>query len=274
MYLITGSRGQLGQELAKRLPHALLTNSTQLNLTDSEAVSGFVRTHGITHIINCSAYTNVDGAEEEPRQARLLNEEAPRILAETGLPLIHISTDYVFDGRRGRPYEPGDAPAPLSMYGKTKYRGEQAVLKTAQTALIIRTSWLYSSCGNNFVRTMLRLGAERERLRVVADQVGSPTYAGDLAQFIVSVLPRMRQGQKSVYHYAGEGVASWYDFACEIMSLTGLSCRVEAIPSSAYACKAVRPFYSVLSKESAKRDFQLAIPHWKESLSLCLQQFQ
>jgi len=273
MYLITGSRGQLGRELAKRLPHALLTDSTQLDLTDRAAVERFVRIHGVTHIINCAAYTAVDAAEDDPHRAQLLNVHAPRNMAATGAILVHLSTDYVFNGRGCRPYEPEDAPAPLNVYGATKYAGEQAVLETAETAIILRTSWLYAPHGSNFVRTMRRLGAERKRLRVVADQIGSPTSAGDLAEAIALILPQIKKGRKAIYHYANEGVASWYDFACEIMSLSGLACRVEAISSEAYPTRAKRPFYSVLSKERLKNDFHIAIPHWKESLSLCLQQF-
>ena len=273
MYLITGSYGQLGTELGRLLPDAILTDYDTLDITDAAAVRRFVAEHGVTHIINCAAYTAVDKAEDDAEKALLLNAAGPANLAATGATVVHVSTDYVFDGKGHRPYEPTDEPNPVSVYGHTKLKGEQEVLRLAKSAIIIRTAWLYSAHGNNFVKTMRRLGAERESLNVVNDQIGTPTFAGDLAASIAAILPQIQSAQKGVYHYTNEGVASWYDFAREIMELSGLPCRVNPVPSSAYPTKAQRPFYSVLSKESIKHDFNLTIPHWKESLITCLKQF-
>jgi len=271
--LITGAKGQLGQELSKLLKDAVLTDREDLDITDFEAVQKFVRDNGIDTIINCAAYTNVDGAEDDELKAYQLNVTGPENLAKTGCTILHISTDYVFDGKSHKPYEPTDEAKPLSVYGKTKLKGEEAVLKNAKTAVIIRTAWLYSPYGKNFVKTMRRLGEEKSEISVVADQIGTPTYAGDLAEAIAKILPQIKEKQKTVYHFTNEGVCSWYDFAYEIMSLSKLKCDVLPIPSSAYPTKAVRPLYSVLSKEKIKQDFNLKIPHWKEGLKRCLKQF-
>lgn len=273
MYLVTGASGQLGRELQIRLPNALYAGKDVLDITDGRAVKAFVRTNAIELIINCAAYTAVDKAETEVALCTAINVDGVRNLAATGAKIIHISTDYVFDGHGYRPYTPEAATNPLSVYGKTKLAGEQAVLKQAQTALVIRTSWLYAAHGNNFVKTMHRLGAEKEAVNVVADQLGSPTYAGDLAAALVMIISQLKDGQTGIYHYTNEGVASWYDFAYEIMAQSGLTCKVKPIPSSAYPTPAVRPFYSVLDKTKIKTDFGLEIPHWKESLKKCLKQF-
>lgn len=271
--LITGAKGQLGCELSKRLKNAILTDREDLDITDFEAVQKFVRDNEIDTIINCAAYTNVDGAEDDELKAYQLNVTGPENLAKTGCTIVHISTDYVFDGKSHKPYEPTDETKPLSVYGKTKLKGEEAVLKNAKTAVIIRTAWLYSPYGKNFVKTMRRLGEEKNEISVVSDQIGTPTYAGDLAEAIVKILPQIKEKQKTVYHYTNEGVCSWYDFAVEIMSSSKLKCEVLPIPSSAYPTKAARPLYSVLSKEKIKQDFNLKIPHWKEGLKRCLKQF-
>lgn len=271
--LITGAKGQLGQELSKLLKDALLTDREELDITNMEAVQKFVADNGVQTIINCAAYTNVDAAEDDELKAYQLNVTGPENLAKTGCTIIHISTDYVFDGKNYKPYEPSDEARPLSVYGKTKLKGEEAVLKNAKTAVIIRTAWLYSPYGKNFVKTMRRLGEEKNEISVVTDQIGTPTYAGDLAKAIVQILPQIKDKQKTVYHFTNEGVCSWYDFAVEIMSLSKLKCNVLPIPSSAYPTKAVRPLYSVLSKEKIKQDFNLTVPHWKEGLKRCLKQF-
>lgn len=271
--LITGAKGQLGQELSKLLKGAVLTDREELDITDFETVQKFVRDNGIDTIINCAAYTNVDGAEDDELKAYQLNVTGPENLAKTGCTILHISTDYVFDGKNYKPYEPTDETKPISVYGKTKLKGEEAVLKNAKTAVIIRTAWLYSPYGKNFVKTMRRLGEEKSEISVVADQIGTPTYAADLAEAIAKILPQIKEKQKTVYHYTNEGVCSWYDFAVEIMSLSKLKCNVLPIPSSAYPTKAARPLYSVLSKEKIKQDFKLKIPHWKEGLKRCLKQF-
>lgn len=272
--LITGAKGQLGLELSKLLPEAILTDVAELDITNLSAVKTFVQDHQITTIINCAAYTAVDKAEDDVELAEKINVLGPENLAKSGAKVIHVSTDYVFDGLGHKPYEPTDETKPISVYGKTKRAGELAVLENADTAVIIRTAWLYSPYGNNFVKTMRRLGSERETLNVVADQVGTPTYAGDLAQAIYEIIPQIKIGQKAVYHFTNEGVCSWYDFARKIMELSELNCQVNPIPSSAYPTKAMRPFYSVLSKESIKQDFGIKIAHWEDGLKRCLKEME
>lgn len=272
--LITGAKGQLGLELSKLLPEAILTDVAELDITNLSAVKTFVQDHQITTIINCAAYTAVDKAEDDVELAEKINVLGPENLAKSGAKVIHVSTDYVFDGLGHKPYEPTDETKPISVYGKTKRAGELAVLENADTAVIIRTAWLYSPYGNNFVKTMRRLGSERETLNVVADQVGTPTYAGDLAQAIYEIIPQIKTGQKAVYHFTNEGVCSWYDFARKIMELSELNCQVNPIPSSAYPTKAMRPFYSVLSKESIKQDFGIKIAHWEDGLKRCLKEME
>ncbi len=272
MLLVTGSKGQLGTELRARLPHALYVDIEELDITDEAAVRDFVRAHEVDSIINCAAYTAVDRAEQDVELCTQVNVAGPRNLALTGARIIHVSTDYVFDGCAHRPYKATDEPQPMSVYGRTKLEGEKAVLQHASTAIIIRTAWLYSAHGANFVKTMLRLGQERDSLGVVADQIGSPTYAGDLADAIVAILPQLKEGQQGIYHFTNEGVASWYDFAVEIMQQAGLACQVKPISTEEYPTPAARPFYSVLDKSNIKSDFNITIPHWKESLISCLKQ--
>ncbi|MCQ2582051.1 MAG: dTDP-4-dehydrorhamnose reductase [Alphaproteobacteria bacterium] len=270
--LITGANGQLGTELSRILPDAMLTNTKTLDITDWFAVKEFVSDNNIDTIINCAAYTAVDKAETDKDKAVAVNIIGPKNLAMTGAKLFHISTDYVFDGKNFCPYTPTDKASPVSVYGKTKYNGELAVLKNAKTSIIIRTAWLYSPYGNNFVKTMRRLGSEKEQINVVADQIGSPTYAADLAQAIINILPQIKDSQKGIYHFTNEGVCSWYDFASAIMEESNLNCQVNPIPSSAYPTKAQRPFYSVLDKSQTKQDFGLKIAHWKDGLRRCIQE--
>ncbi|MBR3501481.1 MAG: dTDP-4-dehydrorhamnose reductase [Alphaproteobacteria bacterium] len=270
MFLITGSNGQLGTELSKLLPEAILTDVADLDITDETAVKAYVEAHNVDTIINCAAYTAVDKAEDDTELAAKININGPRNLAKSGARIVHISTDYVFDGQGYKPYQPEDEANPVSVYGKTKLAGEQEVLKYANEAIIIRTAWLYSPYGNNFVKTMRRLGAEKESLNVVADQIGTPTYAADLAKAIAQILPQISPQNKGVYHFTNEGVCSWYDFARKIMELSELKCKVNPIPSSAYPTKATRPFYSVLDKSKIKNTFNIEIPHWEESLKECL----
>lgn len=271
--LVTGAKGQLGTELQNLLSNAVFADVEDLDITDELAVKAYIEDHGITTIVNCAAYTSVDKAEDDTTTAYKVNVIGPENLAKTGCKIVHISTDYVFDGKGYQPYHPNDETKPVSVYGKTKRAGEEAVINNAKVAVVIRTAWLYSAYGNNFVKTMRRLGAEKESLNVVADQIGSPTFARDLAQAIVTILPQMNESNKGIYHYTNEGVCSWYDFATEIMNLSGLKCKVNPVPSSAYPTKATRPFYSVLSKEKIKSVFNIEIPHWKESLVQCLKQF-
>lgn len=268
MYLVTGARGQLGTELQALLKDsAIYVDRHELDITSEIAVRNFFDKHHFDCVINCAAYTAVDKAEDEPSEAEAVNHLGARWLAKYGKCIIHISTDYVFDGKHSTPYFENDRTDPVSVYGQSKLRGELAVMEHAETAVILRTAWLYSAYGNNFLKTMLRLGKERDAVNVVSDQIGSPTFAGDLAQGIVNILPFIQKGEKDIYHFANEGVCSWYDFAHAIMELAGLSCRVNPIESRSYPTKAVRPFYSVLSKEKIKRDFNLDIPHWRDSLA-------
>ena len=270
--LITGANGQLGTELSRIIPDAILTNSKTLDITDWFAVKEFVSDNNIDTIINCAAYTAVDKAETDKDKAVAVNIIGPKNLAMTGAKLFHISTDYVFDGKNFRPYTPTDKASPVSVYGKTKYNGELAVLKNAKTSIIIRTAWLYSPYGNNFVKTMRRLGSEKDQINVVADQIGSPTYAADLAQAIINILPQIKDSQKGIYHFTNEGVCSWYDFAYQIMKESHLKCQVNPIPTELYPTKAKRPPYSVLDKSAIKRDFGIKIPHWQDGLQRCLKQ--
>ncbi len=272
--LITGAKGQLGTELAKLLPDAVLTDVAELDITNFSEVQRFVKENKIGTIINCAAYTAVDKAEDDIELATKINVLGPENLSKTGCKVIHVSTDYVFDGLGYKPYTPTDETKPISVYGKTKRAGELAVLENASSAIIIRTAWLYSPYGNNFVKTMQRLGAEKESLNVVSDQVGSPTYAADLAKAITEIIPQVKEGQKGVYHFTNEGVCSWYDFARKIMELSELNCTVNPIPSSAYPTKATRPFYSVLSKETIKNDFGIKIAHWENGLKRCLKEMK
>ncbi|MBQ8784422.1 MAG: dTDP-4-dehydrorhamnose reductase [Alphaproteobacteria bacterium] len=271
MFLVVGANGQLGNELRLLLQNkAEYVDREELDITDEAAVSDYITKDKYEAIINCAAYTAVDKAEDEPELAEKINVIGPENLAKTGVPLVHVSTDYVFDGQNCVPYKEGDETAPRSVYGVTKLAGEKAVIENASTAVVIRTAWLYSEFGNNFVKTMQRLGAERESLNVVFDQIGSPTYAKDLAQAIVEILPQLKKGTKEIYHFSNEGVCSWYDFAVEIMKKSNLSCKVFPIESSQYPTKAVRPSYSVLNKSKIKTDFGIKIRHWEEALQECI----
>jgi len=272
--LITGSNGQLGTELSKLLPNAVLTDVAELDITNLADVQQFVRENKIKTIVNCAAYTAVDKAEDDVELATKINVLGPENLAKMGCKIVHISTDYVFDGTGYKPYTPEDETKPVSVYGKTKRAGELAVLNNAKEAIVIRTAWLYSPYGNNFVKTMRRLGAERESLNVVTDQIGTPTYAADLAAAIVKVLPQISEKTKGIYHFTNEGVCSWYDFAAEIMNQSHLPCKINPILSSAYPTRATRPFYSVLDKSKTKTTFNIKIQHWKRALEECLERLR
>ena len=278
--LVTGAKGQLGSEIgenASQYPdfNFYFTDIAELDITDKDAIEHFIADNNIDIIINCAAYTAVDKAESEPELAEKINHSAIKYLAEAAKKynsrIIHISTDYVFDGKNFQPYLPDHPTNPVNMYGKTKLEGEKA-LKAVNPAgsVIIRTSWVYSSFGNNFVKTMLRLGRERENLNVIYDQVGVPTYAADLAKFILDNCLKMQNEVVKIYHYTNEGVCSWYDFAKEIMEVANLNCKVDPIPSTAYPTPANRPFYSLMDKTSLKKDFNVEIPYWKDSLKFCI----
>lgn len=278
--LVTGANGQLGTELRNLAPlyadcNIVFTDVAELDITDAVAVEAAVEENAVDLIINCAAYTAVDKAETDVERARVLNAEAPALLARAvagrGGEIIHVSTDYVFGGHACTPYTEDMPTAPCSVYGRTKLDGEKGVIAANSRHVIVRTSWLYSPYGNNFVKTMLRLGRERDRLNVVFDQVGSPTYAADLAKalFIIATAADKTYG---VFHYSNEGVISWYDFTKAIHRMAGItSCDVQPILSSQYPTPAARPAYSVFSKEKIKQTYGVSVPYWEDSLRLCLQ---
>ena len=278
--LITGANGQLGNEM-RRLgavsPNEyLFTDVAELDITDKAAVAEFVKSNNVEIIVNCAAYTNVDKAEDDEATAELINATAVRNLAEAVKAvdgtLFHVSTDYGF-GSEGNTPRTEDMPTnPLGVYGKTKLHGEQAIAEVGAKAIIIRTAWLYSEFGNNFLKTMLRLTAEKESLNVVFDQVGSPTYAGDLALAIFSIIEGgVYAGNEGVYHFSNEGVCSWYDFATEIAAAAGHECIVMPCHSNEFPSKVTRPPFSVLDKTKIKTTFGIEIPHWRDSMLYCLQ---
>jgi dTDP-4-dehydrorhamnose reductase len=277
--LLTGSKGQLGSEI-KELSvnydyNFFFTDRTSLDITNENELRSFIQTNNIDTIINCAAYTAVDKAEEEKEQADLVNRKAIKKLAkvsnEYGAKLIHISTDYVFDGKAYKPYVEEFQTNPNSVYGQTKLNGEIELIKiNPKNSIIIRTSWVYSSYGANFVKTMLRLGKEKESLGVIFDQVGTPTYANDLAQVILDILPKIDNQKTQIYHYSNEGVLSWYDFAKEIMKMTKIDCQINPIETYQYPTPAKRPHYSLLNKAKIKKEFKIEIPYWKDSLDKCL----
>ena len=270
--LITGAKGQLGTEISKILPNAIYTDADVLDITNANDVKDFVKSNNVDTIINCAAYTAVDRAEDDVELARKINVNGPANLAKTGANLIHISTDYVFDGTAHRPYMPDDITNPISVYGVTKRAGEVAVMENARNAIIIRTAWLYSAHGNNFVKTMRRLGLEKESINVVCDKVGTPTFAGDLASAIVKILPQLNEKNRGIYHFTNAGVCSWYDFATAIMDMSGLKCDVYPIRSEEYPTRAKRPFYSVLDTNKIRKTFDIAPEHWTIGLKKCIGQ--
>jgi len=278
--LVTGANGQLGSELRKisgNFPDErfFFTDVAELDITNPVVINDFFEKNGIQNVINCAAYTAVDKAESDEQTATLINATSVAHLAKacskTDATLIHISTDYVYDGRSYQPYSEEHPTSPVSVYGRSKLAGEKEALTTPKS-VVIRTSWLYSSFGNNFVKTMLRLGKERETLNVVFDQVGTPTYAADLAQAIMLIITQTKQNKliRGVFHYSNEGVCSWYDFAHEIMQQAGLKCTVKPVETKEYPTPATRPLYSVLNKTRIKEIYGLKIPHWKDSLIRCL----
>ena len=249
----------------------------ELDITDRQAVYDYIEAHSISIVVNCAAFTAVDRAESEPELCDLLNNVAPGYLAEAvesvGGTMIQVSTDYVFDGCGHRPYLEDDPTHPQTVYGRTKLEGEEAVIRTCAGSMVVRTAWLYSTFGNNFVKTMLRLGKERETLGVVFDQVGSPTYARDLAAFILTAIDRGIV--PGVYHYTNEGVCSWYDFTRAIHRIAGIeekNCKVSPIHTEDYPVPAPRPHYSVLDKQKVKNTYGIDIPWWEDSLKECLKE--
>ena len=275
--LVTGSNGQLGNEFRlvvenkDKANNYFYTDVADLDITNKNDVSNFIIANNIDIVVNCAAYTNVDKAEDDIEKADLINHIGPNNLAEVcrdrnGF-LIHISTDYVFDGTKNSPYTETDETKPLGVYGETKLKGENAIINSGCEYVIIRTSWLYSSFGKNFLKTMQKLTAERESLKVVFDQVGTPTYAGDLANVIYKIIMKNDKDIKNqIYHFSNEGVCSWYDFAVAINETFGNNCKVLPCHSNEFPSKVRRPSYSVLDKTRIKKALDIVIPHWMESI--------
>ncbi len=277
--LVTGSMGQLGSEIrelaSKYSYNFFFTDRNNIDITSKDSIKEFCQTNSINVIINCAAYTAVDKAQSDIENADLVNRKAVKKLSivakELNIKLIHISTDYVFDGKNFKPYVEEFQTNPQSVYGKTKLDGENEIRDiNPLNSIIIRTSWVYSYYGNNFVKTMLRLGKEKEELGVIFDQVGTPTYAKDLALTILNIIPQIENHKVEIYNYSNEGVLSWYDFAKEIMKMAKLNCKINPIETYQYPTPAKRPHFSLLNKSKIKSKFNLEIPYWKDSLDDCL----
>lgn len=278
--LITGADGQLGQELQQLLKgmnspfRFIYTDADVLDITDAHQVQHFVTENSIEYIINCAAYTAVDKAETDEKTAYKVNHIGAGNLAKSGAKIIHISTDYVFDGTANEPYKEDAATNPLSVYGKSKLKGEEAIRQFANEWIIIRTSWLYSQFGNNFVKTMLRLMNEREELNIVSDQRGTPTYAADLAEMILEII-ESDEWKTGVYHFSNLGETTWYGFAEKIKELAGIeTCKLNPITTSEYKTAAVRPMYSVLDKSKIQSAFRVVIPQWEDGLERCIKKLE
>ena len=285
--LVTGSNGQLGNELRKLVKvskdyNFVFTDIAELDITNPEAIEALMQAENIAVIINCAAYTAVDKAETETVAAYRINRDAPGYLAAAALQfnalLVHVSTDYVFSGEGFRPYTENTSTDPRSTYGTSKLKGEMAVIDSGCRHIIIRTSWLYSAFGNNFIKTVRKYGRERGHLNMIYDQIGTPTHAADLAEAIMLIISGVIRNQiafnAGIYHYSNEGVCSWYDFALEIIAQSGITCTVAPINTEEYPLPAVRPFYSVLNKGKIKHDFNIKIPYWKDSLTRCLKELE
>ena len=280
--LVTGANGQLGNEMrrisAGSRDHYIFTDVTELDITDASAVSDMVKGNDVEVIVNCAAYTNVDKAEDDEATADLLNNVAVRNLAEAAAAadalLIHVSTDYVFSGNGCIPYTEDSPVEPLGAYGRTKLAGEKSLAASGCRYMIFRTAWLYSPFGKNFVKTMRKLTAEKDTLNVVFDQVGTPTYAGDLAALICKVVSERMTDRQGIYHFSDEGVCSWYDFAVEICSLSGNVCDIRPCHSDEFPSRVKRPHFSVLDKTLVKNTFGISIPYWKDSLKKCIDELK
>lgn len=280
--LITGCNGQLGNEMQllarENVQHSyFFTDVEELDITDSEAVEAFVEFNAIDCIVNCAAYTAVDKAEENEELCDLLNNVAPghlaRAVGKRGGIMVQVSTDYVFDGTNHIPYTESEPTCPNSVYGRTKLAGEQNVMANCANAMIIRTAWLYSTFGNNFVKTMIRLGKEKEALGVIFDQVGTPTYARDLAHVIYAAINK--GVVPGIYHFSNEGVISWYDFTKAIHRIAGITtCKVRPLHTEEYPTPAKRPHYSVLDKTKIKQTYGIEVPYWEDSLRECIQKLE
>jgi len=284
--LVTGKEGQLGKELqllALQYPslELIFTDRNLIDITCREDIANFLDQHKVQYLINCAAYTNVDNAQQDPL-AKSVNTIAPGLLGQEAskrnVRVIHISTDYVFSGKSSTPYTEKDEPHPLSEYGISKLEGERELQKSCPNSIILRTSWLYSPFGKNFVKTMLHLGEQKNSIKVVEDQIGSPTYAYDLATAILEIICQCEYGTldfvSGIYHYTNQGVCSWYDFAQEIQHMAHTNCKIIAIGSKDYPTVAPRPHYSVLNKSKIKHIFEVEIPYWKKSLKHCIKRLQ
>lgn len=276
--LITGSNGQLGNEIQASKTtiegaQFFYTDVNDLDITKDQEVLNYCQENSINYIVNCAAYTAVDNAEDDAVVAALINTAAVANLANAAkacnAKLIHISTDYVFDGKAYEPYSESQGTAPQSVYGDTKLKGEALASQILPSSVIIRTSWLYSAFGNNFVKTMMRLGADRDSLNVVFDQIGTPTYAADLADAILEII-KQECKVSGVFHFSNEGACSWYDFAHSIMQKSNLNCQLTPVESTEFPTKATRPKYSVLNKKHIKNSYNITIPHWEDALDKCL----
>lgn len=276
--LITGSKGQLGNEMqlaAQSYPQHkfIYTDVDELDICNKQSLADFVKHNSVNFIVNCAAYTAVDKAEDDVDLCYKINHEALKNIAEVAtennIKVIHVSTDYVFDGTNYKPYTEDQTVCPQSVYGKSKLAGEQALSNNCKQSVIIRTSWLYSTFGNNFVKTMIKLGTERESLNVIFDQIGTPTYAADLAEVILKIISS-QHFTPGIYHFSNEGVCSWYDFTKTIHRMANISCHVQPIETKDYPTRAPRPHYSVLNKAKIKLTYDVQIPHWEESLQKCI----
>ena len=285
--LVTGSNGQLGSEIKDLAANYknfnfFFSDFSALDICNSNQLDVFFAENKIHTVINCAAYTAVDKAEQDAEIAEKVNSEGVlnlvNAIEKVQGKLIHISTDYVFDGNSFLPYQESDEVNPIGVYGNTKRRGELAVINSAIDGVVIRTSWLYSAYGNNFLKTMLRLGNQRDELGVIFDQVGTPTNASDLAKTCLDILSSKKQSKINskgqLYHFSNEGVASWYDFAISIMELSGANCKVKPIQTKDYPTLAKRPQYSVLNKSKIKTDFKIEIPYWRDSLKDCIEKIK
>ncbi|MCT4603416.1 MAG: dTDP-4-dehydrorhamnose reductase [Marinifilum sp.] len=281
--LVTGCNGQLGSEIKELSTHYpnfkfVFTDVEELDITSFSEIESFVNGKNFRYLINCAAYTNVDGAEENRKMAKLLNAEAVKNLAtiskQNNIIPIHLSTDYVFSGKGCKPYDEAEETAPQNVYGNTKLKGEIYLQKICPNHIIIRTSWLYSPFGKNFLKTMMNLGKEKDELNVVVDQIGTPTYAYDLALCILHIIQKLENDNCfknfGIYHYSNDGVCSWFDFATEIQIFSDNKCKINSIDSESFKTLAKRPHYSVLNKSKIKHIFDLDIPHWRGRISHCI----
>jgi dTDP-4-dehydrorhamnose reductase len=279
--LVTGANGQLGNEIRRLVglqskDEFIFTDVEELDICNKEKVEEFVISNKIDLIVNCAAYTAVDKAENEKELAYRINRDALLYLSKAinkrdGV-LVHISTDFVFDGSKSTPYKEGDVENPLSVYGRSKFEGEKVALNEAKSVYIVRTSWLYSTFGNNFVKTIIRKAKEKKELKVVFDQVGTPTYAKDLASEILLLINKVEKNKKEIFHFSNEGVTSWYDFAKMICKIGKIECEILPIETKDYPTPARRPAYSVLNKTKIKEFLGINIPYWVDSLEVCLKE--